>query len=336
MNVVGPRGKGFTLVELLVVIAIIGTLVGLLLPAVQAARESSRSNTCRMNLTQLHKATAQYEIDNKKYPGYVNPIGGGASWSAMLLPYLERRDLWERIQVGASASASVEVFVCPSNPPKTEGAPGMSYLANAGWIQREEIFPNSLECGKTENIANGVFFDKTRTDVSSRADIRDEVRVDNSCVPSPQPITKMTFAYIQAEGDGTTNTLLYSEGINAMVWTGITAPDKKWHYGFCWEKPVTIAAGYEDDNSTIETGSQYRYINRILKSLTNYPNEKPANSCAPSSYHAAGINVAFVGGSVRYLSEQIEPFVFAQLMTSNRRDSDLDEENLPQPDADDY
>ena len=334
MNVVGPRGKGFTLVELLVVIAIIGTLVGLLLPAVQSARESSRSNTCRMNLTQLQKATAQYEIDNKKFPGYVNPIGNGASWSAMLLPYLERRDLWERIQVGADASASIEFFVCPSNPPKTEGAPGMSYLANAGWIQREQIVPSSNDCSQVENIANGVFFDKARTATRSEADVRD---LDNQCLnDAADPVLKMTFAYIQAEGDGTTNTLLYAEGINAMVWTGITAPDKKWHYGFCWERPDIMAAGYEDSNSTLETGSQYRFINRIRESLTYNPNEKPANSCAPSSYHSSGVNVAFVGGNVMYLSEQIEPLVFAQLMTSNRRDSDLEEENLEQPDSDDY
>ncbi len=45
--------RGFTLVELLVVIAIIGTLVALLLPAVQAARESARGNTCRNNIKQL-------------------------------------------------------------------------------------------------------------------------------------------------------------------------------------------------------------------------------------------------------------------------------------------
>ena len=66
--------RGFTLVELLVVIAIIGTLVALLLPAVQNARETARSNTCRNNLKQLSLALASMDTQLKKLPGYSNEL----------------------------------------------------------------------------------------------------------------------------------------------------------------------------------------------------------------------------------------------------------------------
>lgn len=64
------RRSGFTLVELLVVIAIIGILVGLLLPAVQAIRESARQVQCRNHLKQLALASCNYESAFRYFPAY--------------------------------------------------------------------------------------------------------------------------------------------------------------------------------------------------------------------------------------------------------------------------
>src|SRR5208283_4254889 len=69
---------GFTLVELLVVISIIGVLVGLLLPAVNAAREAGRRSACSNNMRQIGQATTQYETTQRQYPlnwGTVAKVG---------------------------------------------------------------------------------------------------------------------------------------------------------------------------------------------------------------------------------------------------------------------
>ena len=138
--------KAFTLVELLVVIAIIGTLVGLLLPAVQASREAARANQCRINLTQLQKAMQLYENSNEAFPGYSNEIGlagisqKNGSYAVMLLPFLEQSALWDRwnqIESPNGAVSQIDLFVCPSRPSTTEGAAALSYVVNAGNIDNE-------------------------------------------------------------------------------------------------------------------------------------------------------------------------------------------------------
>ncbi|TWT86195.1 Fimbrial protein precursor [Pseudobythopirellula maris] len=98
----GRLAAGFTLVELLVVIAIIGILVALLLPAVQAARESARLSQCKNNLAQMGKGLMNYESTYGHFPAGWDDRG--LAWSGALLPFIEEQSLYDLL--GESKTSS--------------------------------------------------------------------------------------------------------------------------------------------------------------------------------------------------------------------------------------
>src|SRR3954452_18458715 len=139
------RPTAFTLVELLVVIAIIGILVGLLLPAIQASRESARRASCANHMSQLILAVHEFESAHEYYPsGTVNPKGPiqnlpngqHISWIVRILPHIEENPLYEIIDPSLSAyhqkndrarQKSIELLICPSG--RVDDWPFSSYAA---------------------------------------------------------------------------------------------------------------------------------------------------------------------------------------------------------------
>ena len=104
---------GFTLLELLVVIAIIGVMVGLLLPAVQAAREAARRMSCTNNMKQLGLGLHNYHSAYNNFPagvrGGTSPSEGwGFPFWYGLLPFIEQQSLAENLVVVGTASAPTQ------------------------------------------------------------------------------------------------------------------------------------------------------------------------------------------------------------------------------------
>ncbi len=144
------KRRGFTLVELLVVIAIIGVMVGLLLPAVQAAREAARRMSCSNNLKQLGLGLHNYHGAYNRLPaGQDGTIANGRRANQVLvgiLPFIEQQALWEQIANPLAPSfpafgnnpgtdtpnytpwaTQVGTYRCPSDPATHNGAGQTNY-----------------------------------------------------------------------------------------------------------------------------------------------------------------------------------------------------------------
>jgi len=143
---------GFTLIEMLVVVFIIATLIGLLLPAVNAARESARATQCINNQQELGKALIQYDLAKGRLPGvlsFVNPAEtdptklASINWVMTIFAELGRMDLWQQCQTDALSlpapvnnyisytSVKVTQLICPSNS-LVDPVGGLSYVVNLG------------------------------------------------------------------------------------------------------------------------------------------------------------------------------------------------------------
>jgi prepilin-type N-terminal cleavage/methylation domain-containing protein/prepilin-type processing-associated H-X9-DG protein len=281
-----PARRGFTLVELLVVIAIIGTLMGLLLPAVQNAREAGRRNTCSNNLYQIAKAIQAFDGKYQYVPGWRNTVGPNASpWSVAILENIERRDLFTIAQSGTTTGQPVrlEIYNCPTSPSSTPNS--IAYAGNCG-------IPTNSSTPASTNKNLGVMFN---------ASLGIRIGLD----------------YVTA-GDGSTNTLLLSEKCGPLVtappnWNGDNTAGGPLLNAVTWTLSGTAPTVYSEKPEPLGfvlsgTATSGKVINSSGQHhATSYP----------SSNHPSSVVAAFCDGHVRTLSDTMIPYVLSQLMTSH-------------------
>jgi prepilin-type N-terminal cleavage/methylation domain-containing protein len=333
---------GFTLVELLVVIAIIGILIALLLPAVQAARESGRRTQCVNNLRQIGVALHTYYDVHKKYPfgkgpSYAPPPGPPpvfARWSvhSQILPYIEQLGLQGSLdfrfppetpgmqgavpfmpphqnpgrQNAVMCRMVVPIFLCPS-----DGAPNVGLLGD--WPGQNNYVANQGTMHMCDN--------------SERA-------------PSTEDLSDLSRAgvfYWRSEVtgilDGTSHTAFFSEKLR-----GYGVPQRRRDM-FTIPHQTSLNGTYQTCNAvnpatatalTFWQGASW-VMGEMCCTTYNHVDVPNKNTCAglgfpgsmsnmamqvpPSSNHPRGVNLMMGDASARFMSDTVDLTLWRALGT---------------------
>ncbi len=322
--------KGFTLVEVLVVIAIVGVLAGLLLPAVQKAREAANAIKCRNNLKQIGLAMHSYESVAGSFPPG-NQLFWGAGWATVLLPYLEQSVLYDRLDLtqpmGSSGpwaavpnwikmqNVQIATYICPSSPlppliqtDQGDNGPGNwqqvgNYVAIMGACTSSSVGDDPTGQGRVSDCSNATpIYCNFGGFAASNGVIYPGSRVRLSQIT-----------------DGTTNTLLVGEQSDWGSDPGVAPPYCDARSPYDLRAPVSYGlwVGAEQNNPPTQSrvgcgdssGSTVTLRWPIgMKQRQNYNDgmaywggwNKPLQSV-----HPGGVNVLLCDGSVRFLSNQM-------------------------------
>ncbi|MBW3595811.1 MAG: DUF1559 domain-containing protein [Planctomycetes bacterium] len=320
---------GFTLVELLVVIAIIGVLVGLLLPAVQMARESARRTQCSNNQKQLALALQNYHDTEKSFP-WGAAAGWGYSWHAYVLPFMEQQNLYDTlvwtdvnysppppppagtaaVTAVAAAQTRIESFYCPSQgDPEFVDRDGINPRAVGNYLGNVGCFFKSRFAAAQNANRPPTLTDDTYVEFSEG----DGVLIPQAFVKNkPKPPIRMSSVR-----DGTSNTLLLSEAIFDILGP-CTECDR--FYLYCPEIDVGGRRGWGDDYSEVLATTIYPpNFDPIAQGLAN-----PSSifELTFSSFHPGIVQVALVDGSVRSVAETIDRDIWQAVGTRNGKEPD--------------
>jgi len=302
----------FTLVELLVVIAIIGMLMGLLLPAVQQAREAARGIQCSNNIKQLslacntHMATLQ-AFPSAGYAGYQYVGDANASlrsqrsgWTYAILPYMEQQALFET-SVSERIRTVIPTLNCPTRRPPRN------------YLSLNRVMYGKIANGTEQSASLGTSAPKTDyaanigshpSDCCYDAGWRNNGATGEKLIAQYGPVIYSESETTQADiTDGMMNTFLIGEKyLNPNVYTGVQ----------------TSTDGGDDDEQL--SGRNHDNV-RIAASGPRADRQSWGNQHVFGSAHAGALNMAFCDGHIANISYSINASTFQYLC--NRQDEQI-------------
>lgn len=305
------KKHGFTLIELLVTIAIIATLIGILLPAVQMARESARKSTCSNNLKQIGLAIHNYHDTFNRLPGYepnysIPPYDGNlgnavAPWSVSILPNLEQAALYDTLRGGDPTllrpnTTSLKVYVCPSG-----GAADIVYDSGGGTYTSTYGTRGGI-CSPIPRLSS-VVMAGTGTPLAAAANYVLNMEAED-------------LEFIKIKG-GLTNFLLAGErdtSIATTTWIGqLTGYEGDPSYPG-WEETVVVIGSTDGCEGASTSTSNLTYA----LGTTGFNRAPNTLRGGASSRHSGGVQFVMGDGSVRFISENIDSKTMSALADPTR------------------
>jgi prepilin-type N-terminal cleavage/methylation domain-containing protein/prepilin-type processing-associated H-X9-DG protein len=313
------RRRGFTLIELMVVILIVAILLGLIMPAMNSARESARRLQCQNNLKQLALAARNYEALHGVFP---YGVGGGAPpgegrvprWSAQsqILIALEQTSLYNAINFSGVAwmadpvygppnqtalATKLDVFLCPSDADGSSDPFGLGHDNYRGCAGTQ---PYNLAADAPDGTGrnDGVFWFQSAVRISSITDGTSNTALfSERCLGSPSWADVRRDYYMSSENIN--DCLAATPIINARYLVPHELSGQRWGDGalfytrynhvFPPNKPSCLLGGTNDYQSQV--------------------------TVTATSQHPGGVNLATADGSVHFLKDQVQPNLWKAVAT---------------------